>query len=500
MTLAFRLGAFFLTALALLLGGFSTALYLLARTHLQRDLDERLSISLDALAAAAEIEPDGIEWRPGLHRPPEVTHLDDAPVSWAAFDAQGDLLNRCGDGDFTGALRMGPEVGHVHITFVDLDARRWRVVVRRLVPARPPAERKDPGEQRNGKGHSIHSSLTLVAGTPLAPMEASLRNAALTMAGLSTGLWLLAGAAGRLLTQRALLPVTRMAQTAREMTAEHKEQRLPSPGTGDELEDLARSFNGLLGRLHEALERQRRFTGDASHQLRTPLTALISEVELARRRERSPEDYRRVLDRVHGDAVRLRQIVESLLFLARADAEAERPALETVDLVAWLSDHLRHWSHHERACDLRLETASHSPAWARVHASLLSQLLDNLVDNACKYSAPGSPVMIRVERAGGNVSLVVEDRGQGIDPADLPHIFEPFFRSTRGYPRGTPGFGLGLAVVQRIADALGGKVAVESISGRGCRFTVRFPEASAPAGREGNGTGVGEERVSVAER
>lgn len=476
MTLAFRLGAFFLAALAVLLGGFSAALYLLARTHLHRDMDERLSISLDALAIAAEIEPDGIEWRPGLHRPPKATHPDDEPVSWAAFDERGELLNRSGDGDFTGALRMGPEIGHVHVTFVDPDARRWRVVVRRLVPARPPAERKGSRTRRGTDAVSIHSSLTLVAGAPLAPTEASLRSAALTLVGLSTGLWLLAAAGGRVLTRRALLPVSRMAQAAGAMTADDKEQRLPSPGTGDELEALARSFNGLLGRFHEAIERQRRFTGDASHQLRTPLTALISEIELAQRRERSPEDYRRVLDRVHGDGLRLRQIVESLLFLARADAEAERPALELVDLAAWLADHLRHWSHHERACDLRCEVEADAPARAKVHAPLLGQLLDNLLDNACKYSTPGTPVIVRLECAEGTAALVVEDHGRGIDPADLPHIFEPFFRSTRGCPRGQPGFGLGLAVVQRIADALGGKVTVQSEPGRGSRFTVQFPE------------------------
>lgn len=496
MTLAFRLGSFFLVALALLLGGFSAALYLLARTHLQRDLDERLSVSLDALAAAAEIEPDGIEWRPGLHRPPEATHADEEPVSWAAFDERGELLNRVGDGDFGGTLRMGPEVGHVHMTFVDPAERRWRVVVRRLVPARPPADRKGARPQRGIDPVSIHSSLTLVAGAPLATTEASLRGAALTLSGLSTGLWLLAAGGGRWLTRRALSPISRMAQAARTMTADDKEQRLPSPGTEDELEDLAHSFNGLLGRLHEALERQRRFTGDASHQLRTPLTALISEIELAKRRERSPEDYRRVLDRVHGDAVRLQQIVESLLFLARADAEAECPVLEPVDLAAWLPGYLRHWAHHERACDLRYEVGPDTSAWARVHPPLLGQLLDNLLDNACKYSAPGTPVTVRLERTQGTVALVVEDQGRGIDPADLPHIFEPFFRSTR-CPRGQPGFGLGLAVVQRIADALGGTVTVESSPGCGSRFRVHFPEARPETTAEGS-TSAARESVAAA--
>src|SRR3954452_25225546 len=101
-----------------------------------------------------------------------------------------------------------------------------------------------------------------------------------------------------------------MAEAAQTMSVSDRGHHLPSPGTGDELEGLAHSFNGLLDRLHQALERQTRFTGDASHQLRTPLTALIGELEVARRRDRSAEEYRQVIDEAHGEAVRLREIVE----------------------------------------------------------------------------------------------------------------------------------------------------------------------------------------------
>jgi signal transduction histidine kinase len=267
-----------------------------------------------------------------------------------------------------------------------------------------------------------------------------------------------------------------MATASAAMTAADRGQRLPSPGTGDEIEDLARSFNGLLGRLHEALERQERFAGDASHQLRTPLTALISEVEVTRRRERTAEDYRGCLDRVHGDAVRLRQIVEALLFLARADAQAALPGLEPVDLSAWLPLHLRHWSSHARARDIRMDDPPDGPLRALLQPALLGQLLDNLLDNACKYSPPGTPIRVRLGHEPGVMTLSVEDRGMGLAPDDLAHAFEPFYRSPHARLRGTPGSGLGLAVAHRIATSLGGTIHAESVAGLGSRFTLRLPE------------------------
>ncbi len=133
-------------------------------------------------------------------------------------------------------------------------------------------------------------------------MEINLRNVALTLAGLSIAIWLLAALVGRRLCDRALSPVTRMAKVACSMNAADRNQRLPSPQTGDELDALANSFNGLLDRLQQEFERQNRFTGDASHQLRTPITGLIGQLEVARRRERTVGEYQQVLDEVHTEA------------------------------------------------------------------------------------------------------------------------------------------------------------------------------------------------------
>jgi signal transduction histidine kinase len=166
-----------------------------------------------------------------------------------------------------------------------------------------------------------------------------------------------------------------------------------------------------------------------------------------------------------------------LLFLARADAEARAPSLEMIDLSAWVEEYLRNQADQHRAADLRLGAPSGVPLRVGVQPALLGQLVDNLLDNAWKFSAPGTPVTLRLGAEAGLVTLTVEDRGCGIAPEDLPHVFEPFYRAHRGQGPSSPGVGLGLAVVQRIAESFGGKVSAESNSG-GSRFRVQLPQFS----------------------
>jgi signal transduction histidine kinase len=175
--------------------------------------------------------------------------------------------------------------------------------------------------------------------------------------------------------------------------------------------------------------------------------------------------------------MQLRQIVEMLLFLARADAEALLPSLVELDLAAWLDHHLRGWSAHPRHSDLRLEIDVDQTLSVRAQPPLMAQLLDNLLDNACKYSSLGSPIYVRLRRKEKSAVLTVEDHGCGISAEDLPHLCEPFFRSPRIRQLGKPGIGLGLAVVRRIATAFGGTLSVQSEVGRGSCFCVRLPLA-----------------------
>ena len=478
MTLTTRLSLFFLGALALVLAGFSTTLYFLARSYLYEQVEERLDTALNTLVAAVEIKPEGVEWEPH-ERELSLSHAGgDGLVSWTVRDDRGAPLPTSPvliDDDFLAVATAALGFGDAGRQTVFHSGQDWRVSQRRV-------EKKaaDSGTPAKPEPDAVlYDALVLTVATSLEPVQTKLRGLGTVLVALSAGSWLLAAALGRWTCRRALTPVSRMAKAARSISAANLDQRLPNAQTQDELSELGTAFNGLLDRLRDSFERQRRFTGDASHQLRTPLTAMLGQAEVALRHDRTTSEYRAVLERIQFQALEMRQIVEMLLFLARADAESSPPAREPLSVSGWVENYLARWSEHPRVADIRLDMLADDPLDVEANQPLLSQLLDNLLENACKYSKAGSPVSVRVRREASAVTLTVEDAGPGIPAEDLPHVFEPFYRSAASRRKGVAGVGLGLAIARRIAVALGGNLAAESILGQGSRFTLRLPATCA---------------------
>ncbi|MFL5330887.1 MAG: sensor histidine kinase [Gemmataceae bacterium] len=280
---------------------------------------------------------------------------------------------------------------------------------------------------------------------------------------------------------RGLAPLRAMASAAREMDSVDLSERLPVVHSQDEVGDLAGSFNGLLNRLQESFERQRRFTGDASHQLRTPLAAILGQIEVAQRRDRSIPEYQQTLQSVFLQASHLHQVVEALLFLARSDCDAQQLPVEPIELTTWLNQYFDSWKTHPRWRDFRTQLGSDL---GRIFGQpvLLGELLNILLDNACRYSRTGTFIHLRAERNDGGVRVDITDQGPGITVSDAPRVFDPFSRLQNGNKTSKEGAGLGLSIAARLAKVLGGSLSVASALGEGSTFSLYLPSelASTP--------------------
>jgi heavy metal sensor kinase len=478
MTLTSRLSLFFTVLLALVLVGFSLGLYGLASAALHREFNDRLNAALNTLVAAAELHSKGVEWEPQQRQVALRINPRDEPIAWLVSGEIGQQIDSSTlPAEFAGQATAMTQK-RTSLLRVRLGGDTWRLLQRRI------PESSDSGQSNAQSVKSMptaitgfHQFLTITVGQSLEPVEATLRTLAGTLVALTLVVGLASALASRWVCRRALAPVSLMADHTRAMKASNLDDRLPQVHSRDELEDLSQAFNGLLDRLQESFERQRQFTGDASHQLRTPLTAMLGQIEVALRKERSAEDYRQVLTTLQRQGQHLRHIVEALLFLARADSEGRLSPLEPLDLSQWLSEHLQSWSEHDRWEDVNLVQSSGQPIWVACQPALLGELVNNLLDNALKYSPAGSPVTVTLESDDKTVRIAIEDRGIGIAPGDKSNLFQPFFRTNQVRRRGIAGLGLGLAVASRLARAFGGTITVESQPDSGSRFTVHLPLA-----------------------
>jgi signal transduction histidine kinase len=319
----------------------------------------------------------------------------------------------------------------------------------------------------------------LAAFVSLDETEATMSTLGWFVLSISTLVWILAALCARWLSRKTLVPLTRLVESARSLDATNPGWTLAEVGSRDELDELRRAFNDLLTRLHVAYDRQKRFSSEASHQLRTPVAVMIGHLEVALRHERCAEHYGRVVQLVYKRAVELGHIVESLLFLSRADSSTLTRA-EPLDLNEWLLGYMDDRPTNDRTDDILVNTNNTARLWINAQSHLLGQMLENLLDNACKYSPPGTSILLSTTGAGASAVLAVEDSGSGIAPGDLAQIFEPFFRGTAVAGDGIPGIGLGLSVVKRVVDAFGGTIVADSRLGSGSRFEVRFPITAAP--------------------
>ena len=297
----------------------------------------------------------------------------------------------------------------------------------------------------------------------------------LTAAGAALGAYSIAG--------RLLQPLQRLVAATRAIEIRALAQRVEEPERPAELRELAQSFNAMLTRLERAVETLRRFTADASHELRTPLTAIKGTAQVALARERSAAELRDTLGEVLDETEWMLGLVEGLLTLARGEDEPAEPQRQPLDLVPLLED-VREVGE-ALAAGRPLAVRLQAPDALRVSgaAGRLRQVLLNLVSNAVRFTAEGEVVLRAARRADGWAEVAVEDTGAGIAPAELPRVFDRFYRGDAARERG--GTGLGLAIARLIVEQHGGRIEAESEPGRGSVFRVLLPPAAEPGAEPG---------------
>jgi heavy metal sensor kinase len=286
-----------------------------------------------------------------------------------------------------------------------------------------------------------------------------------------------AAAAGYVLAGRALAPVAAITALAAAIGGQDLRARLHLALPDDELGRLARTFDGMLDRIEDAFERQKRFTGDAAHELRTPLSLLRTRLELSLARPRTNEEYRETITEAEADVERLSGLVATLLTLARADAgrlSLERSHVDLAETVAAVGEQYA-LTAAEAGVTLAREAVS-TPLVA--DEDLLLQVLVNLVDNALKHTPAGGQVTIGCRPDGADVRLWVEDTGVGIPEEHQARVFDRFYRVDTGRARAAGGTGLGLAMCHAIIAAHGGSIALGSRGGHGTRVEAILPATS----------------------
>ena len=479
-TIRARLAASYVVALVVTMFLFAVVLYLVQRGENVSELDARTHLESDLIAATlteafrsrGTLVVDNPRTGGAMLREDVAAFLEGVPGYILLVSSDGDALHLSPEaralpyGSLVRLLKPALRVGTVaQWGSVDLGTPfgEVRYYVRPISQAGP-------------------EIAAVLSGDATASVVVGARRLVLFILLLAPVILAASVAIGYLLAGRALAPVDRIVDEVQAITdGRSLHRRLASLESGDELARLTATLNAMLERLERSFASLRRFTADASHELKTPLTVLRAGIERALTSRKITPEVMELLDATLVEVNQMTDILESLLMLARADEGRAPLALEPVDLRDLLGEIAETGGILGEQADVTVHVSM--PGAAVVLAAdrvRLRQLLMNLLTNAIKFTPAGGRVDVRAEPHRNGVAVSVRDTGVGIAPGDLPHIFDRFWRADASRSRTSEraGVGLGLAISKWIAEAHGGTIAVQSRPGRGTTFTVQLPLAA----------------------
>ena len=453
-----RLTAWYFAILAVVLSAFGVSAYLEMRHSIHRTVDEELQIRAEGVRQLIERDiqrghQDDLQ--EGLR---EHTELRQGGALLQVSDDQGNWLYR------------SPVMSDYGVPRPETIPKRAVDYLKSSVPLRVWSQKVSVG----GQTYLIQSAFEMD------DFYAALDDFALLLVISIPLLLFCAAGGGYWLSTRALAPVDQITQTARTISAQNLSSRLVVPHTGDELQRLSETLNGMLGRLEAAFKKITQFTADASHELRTPVAVMRTRAELSLRKARSADEYREVIAEVLTELEKTSALIEQLMFLARADSGSETLHFNPTNVAEVLREACHQGSALAEAKQVAFqEQISGDSVWIQGDASSLRRLFLILIDNAVKYTPANGQVEVSLHRNNGYAVAEVRDTGIGIAEADLPNVFERFYRADKARSRESGGVGLGLSIGRWITEVHAGSIEVHSSPGRGSSFQIKFPIANA---------------------
>jgi heavy metal sensor kinase len=452
-----RLTAWYFAILAVVLSAFGISAYFAMRHSIRQTVDEELQIRCEGVHQLIERDIERghrDDLQEGLR---EHTELRQGGALLQVSDEQGNWLYR------------SPVMSDYGVPRPATVPRRATEFMGRDVPLRIWTQKVSVG----GQSYLIQSAFEMD------DFYESLHHFALLLFISIPSLLLCATAGGYWISTRALAPVDQIAQTARTISAQNLSSRLVVPKTGDELQRLSETLNGMLERLEAAFKKITQFTADASHELRTPVAVMRTRAELSLRKARSAEEYRDVIAEVLTELEKTSGLIEQLMFLARADSGAETLHFANTNVAEVLREACHQGSALAEAKQIGFqERISGDSMWIQGDATSLRRLFLILIDNAVKYTPANGQVEVSLQRNDGYAVAQVRDTGIGIAEADLPNVFERFYRADKARTRESGGVGLGLSIGRWITEVHAGTIEVHSSLGQGSMFQIRLPIAN----------------------
>src|SRR5262249_35775137 len=452
-----RLTSWYAVAMCLMLIAYASATFVAVRHEFLEQFDDQLHEDFEAAEAAlVPVEGGGITWAANHYHDSD----DDAERAVDVWSPNGELIARAGASVVLPAAAFAATTTPRYES-IRANDHRWRVVTATAMVGGRAVVLRAARSEDHLRMQLWEILVVLVLGVPL--------------------IVALAGVGGYALARRALMPIDHLASEARRITADRLHERLSVPNRHDEIGRLASVINEAFARLEASFDQLRRFTADASHELRTPLAVIRGIGEMGLRETRTPGEYKDALGSMLEEVDRLTRLVDTLLRLSYGDAGTVRLTAERVDLVELVRDVVASLLilAEERSQRIVIDSADAVPVSA--DPLVLREAILNVVDNAIKYSPPGSQIRIRVEAAQTEAIVSIAAEGPGIPPERRDRASDRFYRVDEARSRERGGAGLGLAIAKWAVDANGGRISVEGGAAGGSVFRIALPLNAAPA-------------------